>query len=119
MRWTRRLRRASPTTVTHRCVACSISRCLLNDFAFSCWLHSRAINSTKLLSALAEPGGLSTRQILDVIHALAPSPPLGGISDSSGMLPPGLRGSRRVVGADFVEYNVAADLGSGEGADGE
>ena len=68
---------------------------------------------------LSEPGGLSTRQIIDVIHALTPAAQAGDSDNASNMgctCPSGLR-NRRVIGADFVEFNVAADVGANDGAE--
>ena len=69
-----------------------------------------------------EPGGLSVRNILDVIHALVPPPP------QSPRQPPSVMGDiprpdwpgreRYVVGADVVEYNALRDFGGSTSGDG-
>lgn len=75
-----------------------------------------------------EPGGLSVRNILDVIHALVPPPPpprqsprqpppvMGIIDDIPRPDWPGRE--RYVVGADVVEYNAVRDFGGSTSGDG-
>lgn len=59
-----------------------------------------------------EPGGLSVRQILDVIHALHPAPAKDRSVEDHGIPRPAwLHTERHVIGADVVEYNVERDIG--------
>eukprot|EP01043_Picozoa_sp_COSAG02_P066378 COSAG02_NODE_10315_length_1970_cov_1.954035_2_plen_242_part_00 len=59
-----------------------------------------------------EPGGLSVRQILDVIHALHPAPANDRSVEDHGIpRPEWLHTERHVIGADVVEYNVERDIG--------
>lgn len=59
-----------------------------------------------------EPGGLSVRQILDVIHALHPAPIHDRTVEDHGIPRPEWSNAERyVIGADVVEYNVERDIG--------
>ena len=66
-----------------------------------------------------EPGGLSVRNILDVIQSLAPAPPGGWPADDPMPRPQWSVGSQRwAIGADFVEFNVSRDIGASHDCDG-
>lgn len=66
-----------------------------------------------------EPGGLSVRQILDVIHALHPDPASHILIEDHGIPRPQWEECERyVIGADVVEYNVARDIGGRAGVGG-
>ena len=70
-----------------------------------------------------EPGGLSVRQVLDVIHAMHPAPAditaAGHVLEDYGIpRPQWTQSERYVVGADVVEYNVVRDIGGRVGVGG-